>query len=89
MFANDTSVSYAAKAIEELQSVMSSELENLHKLLNKNKLRLTKHFQNRFMIIGVSAMISAVDDRIIIEINDCELEKINLPIVKSRSESIH
>ena len=76
MFADDTSVSYAAKSMDELQSVINSELLNLHKWLNTNKLSLNIA-KTEFMIIGSRQRISAMDDRITIEINDCEVEKVD------------
>ena len=44
MFADDTSVCYAAKSMDELQSVINSELVNLHKWLNTNKLNIETLF---------------------------------------------
>ena len=76
MFADDTSVSYAAKSMDELQSVINSELVNLHKWLNTNKLSLNIA-KTQFMIIGSRQRISAMDNRITIEINDCEVEKVD------------
>ena len=76
MFADDTSVSYAAKSMDELQSVINSELVNLHKWLNTNKLSLNIA-KTEFMIIGSRQRISAMDDGITIEINDCEVEKVD------------
>ena len=76
MFADDTSASYAAKSMDELQSVINSELVNLHKWLNTNKLSLNIA-KTEFMIIGSRQRISAMDDRITIEINDCEVEKVD------------
>ena len=76
MFADDTSVSYAAKSMDELQSVINSELVNLHKWLSTNKLSLNIA-KTEFMIIGSRQRISAMDDRITIEINDCEVEKVD------------
>ena len=65
MFADDTSVSYAAKSVDELQSVINSELVNLHKWLNTNKLSLNIA-KTVFMIIRSRQRISAMDDRITI-----------------------
>ena len=76
MFADDTSVSYAAKSMDELQNIINSELENLHKWLNTNKLSLNIA-KTKFMIIGSRQRISAMDNRITIEINDCEVEKVD------------
>ncbi len=76
MFADDTSISYAANSMDELQSVVNSELENLHKWLNTNKLSLNIA-ETEFMIIGSRQRISAMDDRIAVEINDCEVEKVD------------
>ena len=76
MFADDTSVSYAAKSMDELQSVINSELVNLHKWLNTNKLSLNIA-KTEFMIIGSRQRLSAMDNRITIEINDCKVEKVD------------
>ena len=77
MFADDTSVSYAAKSMDELQSVINSELVSLRKWLNPNKLSLNIA-KTEFMIIGSrQRILSAMDDRITIEINDCEVEKVD------------
>ena len=76
MFADDTSISYAANSMDELQSVVNSELENLHKWLNTNKLSLNIA-KTEFMIIGSRQRMSAMDDRITVEINDCEVEKVD------------
>ena len=65
MFADDTSVSYAAKSMDKLQSVINSELVNLHKWLNTIKLSLNIA-KTEFMIIGSRQRISAMDDRITI-----------------------
>ena len=86
MFAGDTSISYAANSMDELQSVVNSELENLHKWLNTNKLSLNIA-KTEFMIIGFPQKISAMDDRITVEINDCEVEKVDS--VKSRSLGVY
>jgi hypothetical protein len=40
MFADDTNVSFAADSLEELQSVINSELERLKSWLTTNKLSL-------------------------------------------------
>ena len=76
MLADDTSVSYAAKSMDELQNVINSELVNLHKWLNTNKLS-QNIFKTEFMIVGSRQRISAMDDRITIEIKDCEVEKVD------------
>ena len=46
------SISYAANSMDELQSVVNSELENLHKWLNTNKLSLNIA-KTEFMIIDL------------------------------------
>ena len=66
----------AANSMDELQSVVNSELENLHKWLNTNKLSLDIA-KTEFMIIGSRQRMSAMDDRITVEINDCEVEKVD------------
>ena len=68
MFADDTSISYAANSMDELQSVVNSELENLHKWLNTNKLSLNIA-KTEFMIIGSRQRVSAMDDRITVDRN--------------------
>ncbi len=75
MFADDTSISYAANSMDELQSVVNSELENLHKWLSTNKLSLNIA-KTEFIIIGSRQRISAMDDRITVEINDCEVDSV-------------
>ena len=62
-------ISYAANSMDELQSVVNSELENLHKWLNTNKLSLNIA-KTEFMIIASRQRMSAMDDRITVEIND-------------------
>ena len=62
--------------MDELQSVVNSELGNLHKWLNTNKLSLNIA-KTEFMIIGSRQRMSAMDDRITVEINDCEVEKVD------------
>ena len=86
MFADDNSISYAANSMDELQSVVNSELENLHKWLNTSKLSLNIA-KTEFMIIGSRQRMSAMDDRITVEINDCEVEKVDS--VKSLGVYIH
>ena len=76
IFADDTSISYVANSMDELQSVVNSELENLHKWLNTNKLSLNIA-KTEFMIIGSRQRVSAMDDRITVEINDCEVEEVD------------
>ena len=61
--------------MDELQSVINSELVNLYKWLNTNKLSLNIA-KTEFMITGSRQRISVMDDRITIEINDCEVEKV-------------
>ena len=66
------SISYAANSMDELQSVINSELENLHKWLNIINLNIAK---TEFMIIGCRQRMSAMDDRITVEINIVRLKK--------------
>ena len=47
--------------MDELQSVVNSELENLHKWLNTNKLSLNI-VKTEFMIIVSRQRMSAMDD---------------------------
>ena len=64
MFAGDTSVSYAANSVNELQNVLNSELKSLHNWLIINRLSLN---------IGSRQKIRAIDDEITIKINECEI----------------
>ena len=81
MFADDTSIGYAANSIDT--NKLSTRLRG--KWLNTNKLSLNIA-KTEFMIIGSRQRISAMDDRITVEINDCEVEKVDS--VKSLGEYI-
>ncbi len=69
MFADDTSVSYAADSVDELQNVLNSELKSLHNWLIANRLSLNIA-KTEFMTIGSRQKIRAIDDEIIIKINE-------------------
>ncbi|CAB4006188.1 Hypothetical predicted protein, partial [Paramuricea clavata] len=58
MFADDTNVSFAADSLEELQSVINSELERLKSWLITNKLSLNIA-KTEFMTIGSRQRINA------------------------------
>ena len=51
MYANDTSISIAASSLPELESVLNTELVNLHEWLNVNKLSLNIA-KTELMLIG-------------------------------------
>ena len=76
MFADDTSVSYAAKSVNELQNVLNSELKNLHNWLITNRLSLNIA-KTKFMAIGSRQKIRAIDDEITIKINEREINRVD------------
>ena len=51
-------------------------MDELQSVVNTNKLSLNIA-QTEFMIIGSRQKMSAMDDRITVEINDCEVEKVD------------
>ena len=65
MFADDTNVSFAADSLEELQSVINSELERLKSWLITNKLSLNIA-KTEFMTIGSRQRINATQGSITI-----------------------
>jgi hypothetical protein len=75
MFADDTSISYSADSLEELQNVINSELKNLNDWLIANKLSLNMT-KTEFMIIGSRQRINATQDNIDIGIDDHELNRV-------------
>ncbi len=75
IFADDTSVSYAADSVDELQNVLNSELKSLHNWLIANKLSLNIA-KTEFMTIGSRQKIRAIDDEIIIKINEREINRL-------------
>ena len=75
MFADDTSVSYAADSVNELQNVLNSELKSLHNWLNTNRLSLNIA-KAEFMTIGSRQKIKTIDDEITIKINECEINRV-------------
>jgi hypothetical protein len=66
MFADDTNVSFAADSLEELQSVINSELERLKSWLITNKLSLNIA-KTEFMTIGSRQRINATQGSITIK----------------------
>ncbi len=76
MFADDTSVSYAADSVDELQNVLNSELKSLHHWLIANRLSLNIA-KTEFMTIGSMQKLRAIDDEIIIEINEREINRVD------------
>ncbi len=76
MFADDTSVSYAADSVDELQNVLNSKLKSLHNWLIANKLSLNIA-KTEFMTIGSRQKIRAIDDEIIIKINEREINRVD------------
>ena len=73
---NDTSVSYAANSVNELQNVLNSELKSLHNWLITNRLSLNIA-KTEFMTIGSRQKIRAIDDEIAIKINEREINKVD------------
>ena len=67
MFADDTNVSFAADSLEELQSVINSELERLKSWLITNKLSLNIA-KTEFMTIGSRQRINATQGSITIKL---------------------
>ena len=65
MFANDTSVSYAANSVGELQNVMDSELKSLNNWLIANKLSLNIA-KTEFMTIGSQQKMATINDELAI-----------------------
>ena len=61
MFADDTSVSYAANSVGELQNVMDSELKSLNswRIANKLSLDIAK---TEFMTIGSRQKMATIND---------------------------
>ena len=76
MFAGDTSVSYAANSVNELQNVLNSELKSLHNWLIINWLSLNIA-KTDFMAIGSRQKIRAIDDEITIKINEREINSVD------------
>ncbi len=61
MFSDDTSVSYAADSVDELQNVLNSDLKSLHNWLMANRLNLNIA-KTEFMTVGSRQRIRATDD---------------------------
>ena len=76
MFADDTSVSYAANSVNELQNVLNSELKSLHNWLITNRLSLNIA-KTEFMAIGSRQKIRDIDDEITIKINEREINRVD------------
>ena len=76
MFADDTSVSYAADSVDELQNVLNSELKSLHNWLIANRLSLNIA-KTEFMTIGSRQKMRAIDDEIIIKINERGINRVD------------
>ena len=74
MFADDTSISYSSDSIEQLQTVMNSELNNLNDWLITNKLSLNIT-KTEFMIIRSRQRVNASQDNIDIRIDDREVKR--------------
>ena len=74
MFADDTSISYSADSLEELQNVINSELKNLNDWLIANKLSLT--ITKTELIIGLRQRINATQSNIDIGIDDHEINRV-------------
>ena len=68
MFADDTNVSFAADYLEELQSVINSELERLKSWLITNKLSLNIA-KTEFMTIGPRQRINATQGSMTIKLD--------------------
>ena len=76
MFADDTNVSFAADSLEELQSVINSELERLKSWLITNKLSLNIA-KTEFMTIGSRQRINATQGSITIKLDGSEINKVD------------
>ena len=76
MFADDTSKSYSLDSIEQLQTVLSSDLKNLNDWLITNKLGLNIT-KTEFMIIGSRQRVNASQDNIDIRIDDREVKRVH------------
>ena len=76
MFADDTNVSFAADSLEELQSVINSELERLKSWLITNKLSLNIT-KTEFMTIGSRQRINATQGSITIKLDGSEINKVD------------
>jgi hypothetical protein len=59
MFEDNTSVSYAADSVDELQNVLNSELKSLHNWLMENRLSLNIA-KTEFMTVGSRQKIRAI-----------------------------
>jgi hypothetical protein len=68
MFADDTNVSFAADFLEELQSVINSELERLKSWIITNKLSLNIA-KTDIMTIGSRQRINATQGSITIKLD--------------------
>ena len=94
MFADDTSLSYAADSPSELESVINSELESLKTWLITNKLSLNLA-KTEFMTIGSSQRITVTHDNMAIKLDGSEINKVEtvkslgVHIDKHLSWSVH
>ena len=94
MFADDTSLSYAADSPSELESVINSELESLKTWLITNKLSLNLA-KTEFMTIGSRQRITVTYDNMAIKLDGSEINKVEtvkslgVHIDKHLSWSVH
>ena len=94
MFADDTSLSYAADSPSELESVINSELESLKTWLITNKLSLNLA-KTEFMTVGSRQRITDTHDNMAIKLDGSEINKVEtvkslgVHIDKHLSWSVH
>ena len=76
MFADGTSVSYASDLLDELQNVLNSEPKCLRSWLITNRLSLNIA-KTEYITIGSWQKLRAIDDRIVVKINELFINRVN------------
>ena len=62
MYANDTSISYSSKNIDELNETLNSDLDSLKQWLEGNKLNV---FKTQAMVIGSRPIFKKISDKLV------------------------
>ena len=76
MYADDTSISIAASSLPELESVLNTELANLHEWLNVNKLSLNIAKTELMLIGSRQRLATAIGHSLTVQIEGHEIDRV-------------
>ncbi|CAB4031178.1 Hypothetical predicted protein, partial [Paramuricea clavata] len=75
MFADDTNITTKGSNVEDIQTRLNDDLEQIHQWLLANKLTLNKD-KTEYMIIGSRQRLSKIETDSVIELGETKIKRV-------------